>query len=162
VGRKSRIVALLALAVAGSAVAGFALYSFSGREITPRDSGVGSSTPPSGSLVLTWIRSGESYRIRKSCGLIRVRGRPVAIDIAEGGKPLTCGVARAVMSRYFARRFVRYGTVRYARLVFECYEARPDGVGWDYHCMTSGPAAAAYVDVGAGRRPHQYGGDRTK
>jgi hypothetical protein len=119
---------------------------------------VDSSIPPRGSFLLTWVRGGESFRIRRSCGATRAFGRPVVVDIVEGRFPLTCGTARTVMSRYLARRFVRYGTLRYARLTFECYKARPDGVGWDYHCMylkDSAAGTATYVDVGAGRRPHR-------
>lgn len=155
-GRTSKVLALLALAVAGAgAVAGLAIYLVSARESSAPEAHVDSSVTTHRSLVLTWVRTGESFRIRRSCGFIRALGRRIAIDIAEGRFPLTCGAARFVMSRYLSRRFVRYGTLRYASLTFECYQSRPDGVGWDYHCMTGGPAAAAYVDVGAGRRPHR-------
>jgi hypothetical protein len=151
--RRLEVLTLLGAALAVT-VLGLTIYAYDGREGGERES---VSTSPKGSLVLTWVRGG-SVRIRRSCGFIRAHGRPVAVDIAEGRFPLTCGSARMVMSRYLARRFVRYGSLRHARLTFECYEARPDGVGWDYHCMyvnDDAAGAAAYVDVGAGRRPHR-------
>lgn len=145
---------MLALAVAG-AIAGFAVYS-GGREGGQRETESDSISPP-GSIVLTWVRSGEIYRIQKGCGFIRARGRKVAVDVAEGRFPLTCSAARTVMSRYLARPFVLHGTVRQGRLTFECRTSRPDGVGWDYHCSYSRYTAAGvdYVDVGAGRRPYR-------
>jgi hypothetical protein len=155
VRRTSKGLALIALGVA-VVIAAFALYTSGGRDGSARDADVDFSKRPRGSLVLTWVRTGESFPIRRRCGLIRFLGRPVDVDIVEGRFPLTCGAARAVMSRYLARRFVRYGTVRHARLTFECYESRPDGVGWEFHCMTNSAAdEAAYVDVGAGRRPYR-------
>jgi hypothetical protein len=155
VRRRSKVLTLLAIVVIG-AVAALAIYSFTGRESSTRSGDAPSSISAGRRLVLTWVRTGERSRIRRSCGSIRVRGKQVAVDIDEGRLPLTCDAARAVMSRYLGRRNVRYGTVRYGTRTFECYKSRPDGVGWDYHCSYSNYSAAdAYVDVGAGRRPYR-------
>jgi hypothetical protein len=152
---RSKVLALLALAVVG-AVAALAIHSFTGRDGSTRKTHVTSSIPAGQRLVLTWLRTGESSRIRRSCGSIHARRKQVAVDIDEGRLPLTCDAARAVMRHYLGYRVVRYGSVRYATRTFECYKSRPDGVGWDYHCSYSNYSAAdAYVDIGAGRRPYR-------
>jgi hypothetical protein len=159
----SKKLALIALAAVG-VVAAWSIHSSTGRE-----SGAGKTTAiPSAAgghrLVLLWVRTGEKTRIRKTCGLIHLRGKPLAVDIDEGRLPLTCFAARAVMTRYLAiARVHRWssgaGSYRhpiYRSLPFSCYKSRPDGVGWDYHCNYSKYSSAdAYVDVGAGRRPYR-------
>jgi hypothetical protein len=153
------VLVLLALAVVGAgAGAGLGIYSFTGRESSPRTTSTASSIPTGHGLVVRWVRTGRSYRIRRSCGFIQARGTHVAVDIAEGRLPLTCSAARAVMSRYLTRSFVRYGTLRFGTQKFECYKSRPDGEGWDFHCNYDNydsSATDAYVDVGAGRRPYR-------
>jgi hypothetical protein len=147
--------AALGIVVVG-AVAALAIYSFTGQESSTRKTGTASSIPAGHRLVVRWVRTGRSYRIRRSCGFIQARGKRVAVDIAEGRLPLTCGAARAVMSRYLARSFVGYGTLRYGTRRFDCYKSRPDGEGWDYNCLYAKYSAAdAYVDIGAGRRPYR-------
>jgi hypothetical protein len=149
--RTSIVVVLLALAVVGAGT-GFAIYSFAARESRAHTT---NTTAAGQGLVVRWVRTGRSYRIQRSCGFIEGRGNRVAVDIAEGHLPLTCAAARAVMSRYLARSFVRYGTVRYGTRRFECYKSRPDGEGWDFNCAYSRSASDAYVDVGGGRRPYR-------
>jgi hypothetical protein len=152
VRRKSKALALVAVAVVG-AVTALAMYAITGRESSPRKSAGASSIAAGDHLIVRWVRTGRSYRIQSSCGFIRLRGKQLAVDIAEGRLPLTCRAARAVISRYLARSFVRYGKVRYGKRTFDCYKSRPDGEGWDYLCTFS--AADAYVDVGGGRRPYR-------
>jgi hypothetical protein len=139
--------ALLAVAVA-VAVAAFVL-----RSNPERGDGEADLTSPRGSFVVTWTRTRETYRIRRPCGAVRVRGKSVTVDITEGQFRLTCVAARAVMRRYLARR--DNGTVHYDGRTFECWNSRPDSVGWDYNCIYSDEGLTLeYVGVGAGRRPH--------
>jgi hypothetical protein len=155
VRRRSKELALLAIAVVG-AVAALAIYSFTEQESSTRKIGTASSIPAGHRPVVRWVRTGRSYRIRRSCGFIQARGKRIAVDIAEGRLPMTCSAARAVMSRYLAGSLASYGTLRYGIRRFDCYKSRPDGEGWDYNCLYSKYRAAdAYVDIGAGRRPYR-------
>jgi hypothetical protein len=143
----AKAIGLLGLVTVAVAVAAIVLHSYGASR-----AGEGGSTVPRRSLVVTWARTGETYRIRRECGALGTPEKPVLVDITEGVLPLTCVAARGVMSRYLSRR--DNGSVVYDGLMFDCYNSRPDGVGWDYNCIHSddGPKGD-YVGVGAGRRP---------
>jgi hypothetical protein len=83
----------------------------------------------------------------RACGSITNHGKRLRIDIGEGdGKLISCPHARSVMRRFLRthqRGFRSYGQE------WGCYKSRPDGQGWDYHCLSIG---TRYVDVAGGRR----------
>lgn len=94
----------------------------------------------------------------EACGRAESSGLTLEIDIVEGRLPTTCDQAREVISRYIdaieggssdvdgcCSRQIRAGGV-----AWDCYKARLDGQGWDYHCNRLAPGG--FVDVGAGRR----------
>lgn len=94
---------------------------------------------------------GPKPAIHKACGSIRVDGERLRVDISEviGTNERSCRKARIVMRR-FVKRNVNAGDVRYDGRSYGCYESRPDGEGWDYHCMWS--SDGRYVGFSAGRR----------
>ena len=83
----------------------------------------------------------------RACGHIETARSRVEVDIGEGGGGVvTCREARRVMSHFLRTELEPF------RLVSEkwgCYESRPYGQGWDYHCSSYG---RRYVDVAGGRR----------
>jgi hypothetical protein len=96
--------------------------------------------------------------IVKACGAIPAKGRHQRVDIdeARGDIPRSCSAARAVM-----RRFLRHAggydgpnasSVAYKGRTYNCYVARPDGEGWDYHCNWFSSSGNSLIDYGAGRR----------
>jgi hypothetical protein len=105
--------------------------------------------------------------IVKACGAINPAGRRLKVDIDEGHLPTTCGQARQVMLQYVDG--INGGSadvdgccskrIRVASDAWDCYKARLDGEGWDYHCdrLINANAAfrKAYSDIGAGRRTHR-------
>jgi hypothetical protein len=109
---------------------------------------LGDPTEPD--LSLRW----KIERPIEQCGSISVAGRRLRVDIAEGDPLVPCTTARALM-----RRFIRTGNddvrareMRYSGRLYGCYRSRPDGVGWDFHCLWQADRSGRYVDVGAGRR----------
>ena len=109
---------------------------------------LGDPTEPD--LSLDW----EPERPVKACGSISLGGRRLRVDIAGGEPRVTCATARAVMRRFVAtaKDDLRARDVRYNGRVWGCYRSRPDGVGWDFHCVGQHAGTGRYVDVGAGRR----------
>jgi hypothetical protein len=96
--------------------------------------------------------------IVKACGAIHAKGKRQRVDIAEahGDVSHSCSAARAVMRRFIPRSAPYRGPnnteVKFEGRTFGCYVSRPDGEGWDYHCMWSSSSGNTYIDYGAGRR----------
>jgi hypothetical protein len=100
--------------------------------------------------------------IAQACGPIGVGGRQLSVDVAEaiGRGPGSCGTARTVMRRFLGTHPGPYsvtnnndaGMVRFSGRRYDCYVSRPDGEGWDYHCMWSSGNGDQYIDYAAGRR----------
>lgn len=96
--------------------------------------------------------------IVKSCGAIPAKGERQRVDIAEahGDVSHSCSAARAVMRRFIPNS-APYGgpnntEVEFEGRTFGCYVSRPDGEGWDYHCIWSSSSGDSFIDFGAGRR----------
>jgi hypothetical protein len=96
--------------------------------------------------------------IAKACGAIRAKGKRQRVDIAEahGDVSHSCSAARAVMRRFIPHSSPYGGPnnteVKVEGRTFGCYVSRPDGEGWNYHCMWSSSSGDSYIDYGAGRR----------
>ncbi|HWI71881.1 MAG TPA: hypothetical protein VNT55_08000 [Baekduia sp.] len=85
----------------------------------------------------------------RACGTIQIGKRSPRVDIAEGnGKLVTCAQARGV-GRTFLRSHRSRKSFQQSGRKWSCYKSRPDGVGWDYNCLT---LTGGYVDIGVGRR----------
>jgi hypothetical protein len=83
----------------------------------------------------------------RACGAIKAHARHLRVDIGEGdGSLVSCAHARRVMRRFLHTRDSEF---RMFGRRWSCYKSRPDGQGWDYHCIAG---TDPYVDVAAGRR----------
>jgi hypothetical protein len=109
---------------------------------------LGDPTDPD--LSLRW----KPERPVKQCGSISVPRRRLRVDIAGGEPRMPCATVRAVMLRFVrsARAGLRARDVRHGGRLWSCYRSRPDGVGWDFHCLGQDDRTGRYVDIGAGRR----------
>ena len=88
----------------------------------------------------------------KDCGYIVVIGKFLRVDEVSTNFPynqISCVVNRRVMKRYLRRS---RGKNKHLTIFHEyhCSKSRPDGQGWEYHCLAS--YRGYYEDIGAGRR----------